>query len=73
MAKPSSVFILTGNGNPESGKEYDSILVSVPSTSVNFLSAVRSLHPRFLTKSEPTFNLYHQTTPPAVVNVFVST
>ena len=30
MAKPSSVFILTGTGNPELGKEYDSIYVSVP-------------------------------------------
>ena len=55
MRKPPSVFILMGSGNCESGKEYDSILVSVSSRSVNFLPVVRSLHSRLLTKSEPTF------------------
>ena len=43
-------------GNCESGKEYDSIFVSVPSTSVNFLPVVRLLHPRLLPKLDPTFN-----------------
>ena len=73
MVKPSSVFTFTGTGNPELGAEYDIIFVSDPSRSVNFLPAVRSLHPRLLAKSELTFNLNHQTqTPPAVVKTFVS-
>ena len=61
IPKPSSVFILIGTGNPELGMVYVSIFVSVPSRSVNFLPALRSLHPRLRTKSEPTLNLYHQT------------
>ena len=74
MAKPPSVFIMTGTGNPESGKDYDNIFVSDPSRSVNFLPAVRSLHPRLLAKSEPRFNFISpDTTPPAVVKAFVST
>ena len=56
IAKPTSVFILIGTGNPELGTEYVSIFVSVPSRNVNFLPALRSLHSRLLTKSEPTFN-----------------
>ena len=56
MAKPTSVFILIGTGSPELGKEYDSIFVSDPSRSENFLPAVRLLHPGLLTKSEATLN-----------------
>ena len=74
LAKPPSVCILTGTGNPELGTEYDSIFVSDPSRSVNFLPAVRSLHPRLYGKSKPTFNFISpDTTPPAVVKAFVST
>ena len=64
--------MLTGNGNPELGTEYDSIFLSDPSRSVNVLPALRSSHPRLLTKSEPTLNfLSPDTTPPAVVKVCV--
>ena len=74
MAKPPSVFILTGTGNPESGKEYYSICASVPSRSVNFIPIVILLHPRLPIKSEPTFNFISpDTTPPAVVKAFTST
>ena len=74
MTKPTSVFILIGTGNPELGMEYVSIFVSELNRSVNFLPAVRSLHHRLLTKSEPTFNfISSDTTPPAVVKSFVST
>ena len=66
MAKPTSVLI--GTGNPALGMEYISIFVSVPSKSANFLPSLRSLHPRLLTKSEPTLNFISpDTTPPAVV------
>ena len=72
IAKPTSVFILIGTGNCELGTEYVSIVVHVPSRSVNFLSALRSLHPRLLTKSEPTLNFMSpDTTPPAVVKACV--
>ena len=74
MEKPPSVFVLTGTGNSELGAEYDSIFVSDPRRSVNFLPAVTSLHPRLLAKSEPTFYFISpDTTPPAVVKAFVST
>ena len=74
MVKPPSVFILIDTGNPESGTEYVSIFVSDPRRSVNFLPAVRSLHPRLLTKSEPTFNfILPYTTPSSVVIAFLST
>ena len=67
IAKPTSVFVFTGNGNPELGTEYDSIFLSYLSRSVNFLPALRSSHPRLLTKSESTFNFISpDTTPPAV-------
>ena len=57
-----------GTGNLELGTEYVGVFVSVPSRSVNFLPALRSLHPRLLTKLEPTFNFISpDTTPPAVV------
>ena len=56
IAKPTSVFIMMGTGNPELGTEYVSIFVSDPSRSANFLPALRSLHPRLLTKSEPPLN-----------------
>ena len=72
MALPPSVFILIGTGTPELGSEYDSIFVSDPSKSVNLLSAVISLHPRLLAKSEPTINfILPDTTPPAIVKAFV--
>ena len=68
MAKPPSVFILTGTGNPELVTKHDSIFMSDTSRIVNFLPAVRSLHLRLLAKSEPTFNfISSETTPPAVV------
>ena len=68
MAKPLSVFILTSTDNPESGKEYDSIFVSVPSRRVNFLHVVILLHHRLLIKSEPTYHFISpDTTPQAVV------
>ena len=74
MAKPTSVFILIGTGNPEFGMEYVSIFMSVPSRSVNFLRVVRSLHPRLLTKSEPTFHFISpDKTPLSAVKAFVST
>ena len=74
MAKHTSVFILIGTGNPEMGMVYVSIFVSVPSRSVNYLHALRSLHPRLFTKSEPNFNFISpDTTPPAVVKACVST
>ena len=74
MTKPTSVFIWTGTGNPELGMEYVSIFVYVPSRSVNFLSAVRSLHPRLLTKSEPTLNFIPPyTTPSSIVMAYLST
>ena len=74
MAKPTTVFIWIGTGNPELGMVYVNIFVSVHSRSVNFLPALRSLHPRLLTKSEPNFNFISpDTTPPAVVKAFVST
>ena len=57
-------FILIGTGNPELGTEYDSISVSDPSRSENFLPAVRSLYPRLFTKSEPTFNFISPDTTP---------
>ena len=57
-----------GTANPELGMEYFSIFVSVLSRSVNFLPTLRSLHPRLLTKSEPTLNFISaDTTPPTVV------
>ena len=63
-----------GTGNPDFGMEYVSIFVSVPSRSVNFLPALRSLHPRLLTKSKPTLNFISpDKTPPVVVKAFVST
>ena len=61
MAKPTSVFILIDTGNDELGMVYVSIFVSLPSRSVNFLTAVRSLHRRLLIKSKPTLNLYRHT------------
>ena len=68
IAKPTSVFISMSTGNHEMGTEYVSIFVSFPSRSLNFLPALRSLHPRLLTKSEPTLNFISpDTTPPAVV------
>ena len=74
ITKPTSVFILTGNGNQEFCTEYDIKLFYDPSRSVNFLPALRSSHPRLLTKSEPTFNFISPaTTPPAVVKACVST
>ena len=74
MANYTSVFILIATGNPELGMEYVSICVSVPSRSVNFLPVVRSLHPRLLTKTDPTFYFISpETTPPAAVKAFVST
>ena len=74
MAKPTSVFLLIGTGNPELGMKYVRIFVFVPSRSVNVSPAVRSLHPRLLTKSEPTFKFIPpDTTPPAAVKAFVST
>ena len=70
----TSVFILTGNGNPEFGMEYVSIFLSHPSRSANFLPALRSLHSRLLTKSELTLNFISpDTTPPAVVKACAST
>ena len=63
-----------GTGNCELDTEYDCIFVSDPSRSINFLPAVRSLHPRLLANSEPTLNFMSpDTTPPAVVKAFVST
>ena len=74
VAKPTSVLILIGTGNPELCTEYVSIFESVPCRSVNFLPALRSLHHRLLTKSEATLNLVSpDTTPPVVVRAFVST
>ena len=71
MAKPTSVFILTGTGNPELDTEYDSIFLSDPSRRVNFLHAVRSLHPRLLTKLEPTLHFISPYTTPVVITFFV--
>ena len=73
IPKSTSVFILIGTGNPELGMVYVSIFLSYPSRSVNFLPALRSLHPRLLTKSEATLNFISpDTTPPAVVKACVS-
>ena len=68
MTKPSEVSNLTGAGTTESGLVYDSVFEGVPSRSVNFLPALRSIHPRLLTKSKPTHNFISpDTTPQAVV------
>ena len=74
MRKYPSGFILTSTGNFKSGKEYDIIFVSVISGSVIFVSVVKLLHSRLLTKSEPTFHFISpDTTPPAIVRAFVPT
>ena len=61
-------------GNPKLGTEYVSIFVSDPSRIANFLTALRSLHPGLLTKSEPTLHFISpDAIPPAVVKACVST
>ena len=64
MIIPPSVSILIETFNCESDNEYDIIFVSVPSRNVNVLPVVRLLHPRLLTKSEPTFNFTSPDTTP---------